>query len=112
MAIATSCNDRKLRKSLLEPPTYPIIFGKQNTNPAEAQRHFNVYRRSIRRRRRRIDVLYTLKQRHVFTGKDETHETLAMKLTVKCYRNQDKVVCNSLRSEKVKPLKMLPFNTP
>ena len=35
-----------------------------------------------------------------------------MKLTVKCYRNQDKVVCNNLRSEKVKPLQMLPFNTP
>ena len=36
--------------------------------PVDTRRRFNVYKTSIRRRQRRIDVLQTLKRRRVFTG--------------------------------------------
>ena len=43
-------------------------WGK-NCNPVDTRRHFNVYRTSMRRQRRCINVLKMLKRRHVFTGK-------------------------------------------
>ena len=43
-------------------------WGK-NCNPVDTRRHFNVYRTSMRRQRRCIDVLKMLKRRRVFTGK-------------------------------------------
>ena len=36
--------------------------------PVDTRRHFNLYKTSIRRRRRGIDVLKTLKRRRVCTG--------------------------------------------
>ena len=39
-----------------------------NSYPVDTRRRFNVYKTSIRRRRRRIDVLQTLKRRRVSTG--------------------------------------------
>ena len=41
-------------------------WGK-NCNPVDTRRHFNVYRTSMRRQRRCIDVLKMLKRRRVFT---------------------------------------------
>ena len=43
-------------------------WGK-NCNPVDTRPHFNVYRTSMRRQRRCIDVLKMLKRRRVFTGK-------------------------------------------
>ena len=40
-------------------------------NPVDTRRRFNVYKTSIQRRRRRIDVLQTLKRRRVSTGKKQ-----------------------------------------
>ena len=48
--------------------------------PVDTRRHFNVYKTSIRRRRRRIDVLQTLKRPHVSTGKSRTKSTNYPKL--------------------------------
>ena len=36
--------------------------------PVDTRRRFNVYTTSIRRQRRRIDVVWTLKRRRVSTG--------------------------------------------
>ena len=49
-------------------------------NPVDTRRHFNVYKTSIRRRRRRIDVLQTLKRPRVSTGKSRTKSTNYPKL--------------------------------
>ena len=43
-------------------------WGK-NCNPVDTRPHFNVYRTSMRRQRRCINVLKMLKRRRVFTGK-------------------------------------------
>ena len=43
-------------------------WGK-NCNPVDTRRHFNVYRTSMRRQRRCINVLKMLKRRRVITGK-------------------------------------------
>ena len=40
-----------------------------SSSPVDTRRRFNVYVTYIQRRRRRIDVLYTLKRRRVSTGK-------------------------------------------
>ena len=42
------------------------------SNPVDTRRRFNVYRTAIRRLRRRIDVLQTLKRRRVSAGKSQT----------------------------------------
>ena len=42
--------------------------GDKCEGPVDTRRRFNVYKTSIRRRRRRIDVLKTLKRRRVSTG--------------------------------------------
>ena len=44
--------------------------------PVDTRRRFNVYKTSIRRRRRRTDVLYTLKRRCVSTGKSVRNENV------------------------------------
>ena len=49
-------------KTLME-SSFPI-----HSFPVDTRRHFNVYKTSIWRRRRRIDVLYSLKRRRVSTG--------------------------------------------
>ena len=46
----------------LQPVTFGCAF------PVDTRRRFNVYKTSTRRRRRRVDVLQTLKQRRVSTG--------------------------------------------
>ena len=46
------------------------------SNPVDTRRRFNVYTTSIPRRRRRIDVLQTLKQRRVSTGKELSPKSL------------------------------------
>ena len=38
--------------------------------PVDTRPRFNVYKASIQRRRRRIDILKTLNRRRVSTGKD------------------------------------------
>ena len=45
-----------------------ILKHYQASIPVDTRRRFNVYKTSIPRRRRRIDVLQTLKRRHVSTG--------------------------------------------
>ena len=42
----------------------------ENCNPVDTRRHFNVYRTSMRRQWRCVDVLKMLKRRRVSTGKD------------------------------------------
>ena len=49
---------------------YPIFPSKRNF-PVVTRRRFNVYKTSIRRRRRRMDVLKTLKWSRVSTGKQK-----------------------------------------
>ena len=55
----------------------PVILNW--VNPVDTRRRFNVYKTSIRRCRRRIDVLYTLKRRRVSTGKDVQFTNIRIK---------------------------------
>ena len=45
--------------------------------PVDTRRRFSVYKASIRRRRRRIDVLQTLKRRRVSTGFEDKNLIMA-----------------------------------
>ena len=45
-----------------------IIIAVYESFPVDTRRRFNVYKTYIRRHRRRIDVLWTLKRRRVSTG--------------------------------------------
>ena len=46
---------------------------KNTCSPVDTRRCFNIYKTSIRHRRRRIDVLQTLKRRRVSTGLQVTN---------------------------------------
>ena len=63
--LVTICNKLSYLPNM-KPSTQ--LTHKNRSFPVDTRRRFNVYKTSIRRRRRRIDVLQTLKQRRVSTG--------------------------------------------